>query len=159
MAKSVLDQIDREIAQLQRLVPTPTGDLGFGSDLSCVSDLTEDAAEVDGHSVRALGEAVIRRLTTARGTLADDPDYGIDLLQHLNRGTTRRELQDLGSEITLELQKDDRLDDITVDVTQPSQNVLDFRVRLTPADARLHPFTLTFAIVNGQLAVESMGAT
>lgn len=159
MPQSVLDQIDRELAQLSKLVPTPAGNLAFGADLSCVSDLTMDAAEVAGGSVQGLGEAMIRRLTTARGLLADDPDYGIDLLLYLNRGTTARELRDLAGLVTLELQKDDRVDDISVEVSQPSPAQLDFRVRVTPADARLHPFSLTFAVTSGALTVESLGTT
>lgn len=157
MPQSVLDQIDAEIATLQRIVPFPTGNLGFGSDLSCLTDLTPDALELDGADVRLLGEAAIRRLTTTRGMLADDPDYGIDVRTYMNRGTTVRELRDLASVVTSELRKDDRFDDIDVQVSQPSLVELAFRIRITPADERLHAFTLTFALVNGQLTVEALG--
>lgn len=32
----------------------------------------------------AVGEACVRRLVTARGTLIDDPEYGYDIRAHLN---------------------------------------------------------------------------
>lgn len=157
MSRIVLDAIDAEIALLAREISTPSGELGYGTDLSCVSDLAEDLAEVDPFSTRAIGEAALRRLTTARGTLPDDPDYGLDVRSYANRGVALQELRDLAGLTQAELLKDDRLVDAAVTVTQPGQGELSVDVMLTPADARLAPFALIFAVSGGLIVVEAIG--
>jgi len=150
--------LERELVQLARLVPQPAGELGFGGDLSCVSDLTVDLAEVDPQSVRAIGEAAIRRLTTPRGSLRDDPDYGLDVRTYCNRGATPAELLELAGRCTLELSKDDRIESsVVTPVLDLAANSLSLSVVITPANPALVPFTLTFAVTAGAVVLEELG--
>jgi hypothetical protein len=136
----------------------PSGELGYGADLSCVLDLTDDLAEVDPLSPVAIGEATLRRLLTARGSLPDHRDYGLDVRGMCNRGVPYSELRDLAGQVRNEISKDDRIESATVTVTLQAGGRLDFAVRITPAVVGLVPFSLTFAVVSGQLTVEAIGA-
>lgn len=157
MSGIVLDAIDAEIAALAREVPTPTGDLGYGRDLSCVTGLSPDLAEVDPQSPRAIGQAVLRRITTRRGALPDDPSYGVDVRAYANRGTTRTERLELAGVVRLEAAKDDRVEDLVVEVTEPEPHTLDVTITITPADPRIRPFRLVFAVTPETLTVEELG--
>ena len=134
------------MASLERVKDPPTGNLGYGSDLSCILDLTPDAAEVDPHSYTAIGQAVLRRLITARGTLPDDPHYGIDVRGMLNRGIPLSQLRDLQGQIRGEVMKDDRVADVVVSVTMPEQRALTVVLTITPEPTNLIPFELTLAL-------------
>jgi hypothetical protein len=156
--ETVGTSIDTQIAELVRLVPQPREPLGYGSDLSCVSDLTVDLDEVDPFSMQAIGEAAIRRLTTARAALLDDRDYGIDVRAYCNRGTTLAELAELGGRCALELAKDDRIESARVTVTRDANgSALSISVVITAADPTLAPFTLTFAVTSGAAVLEAIG--
>jgi hypothetical protein len=156
MSQLVLDAIAASTAELTRLVPVPTGPLGYGTDLSCVEDVTEDLAEVDPFSPQAIGEALLRRLTTPRGQLPDDPNYGMDLRGYCNRGVPTGELREIAGQIRSEVTKDDRVEDVSVVVTVPALNAMSVRIDVTPADPSLDPFTLTFAVTSGQLLLEAI---
>lgn len=156
MVDVVRDAIATELALIQRVVPLPLEPLGYGSDISCTTDLPEDMHEVDGFV--ALGEALYRRQDCPRGALPDDRNYGIALAEHLNRGTTDRELRELGAKIRSELQKDDRVDTVRVTVTPSSDGrTLLVQERITPVDARLGPFTLTLGVSSAGVVLEALG--
>lgn len=156
MSQLVLDSIAADTAELTRLVPVPTGSLGYGTDLSCVEDLTEDLAEVDPFSPLAIGEALLRRLSTPRGQLPDDPEYGLDLRGYCNRGVPTGEIREVAGQVRSEVTKDDRVEDVSVVVTVPSLKTMSVRIDVTPADPLLDPFTLTFAVTSGQLLLEAI---
>lgn len=158
MSNSTVDEaFAAELAELARLVPQPASTLGYGSDLSCVTDVTEDMAELDPFSVQGIGEAAVRRLTTPRGALLDDPDYGLDVRAFANRATTLAELQELQGRCSLELAKDDRIESASVLVLYDSRaRSLSVSIYITPADA-LGPFTYTFAVgADGTVTVEGL---
>lgn len=156
MSQSVLDAIDAEIATLATTTLAPTGDLLYGRDLSCAIDLSPDLREVDPGSPVGIGESVIRRLTCPRGRLPDDPSYGLDVRAFCNRATPTAELRDLAGIIRNEVLKDDRIDEATVDVTFPAPRSLRVAIVIQPVASALGPFSLIFAIVDGQVAVEAM---
>ena len=150
--------LERELAELARLVPQPVGELGYGNDLSCISDLAEDLAEVAPFSMLGIGESAIRRLTTPRGSLRDDPDYGLDVRAFCNRATALAELRELGGRCALELAKDDRIDVASVSASQDLANsTLRISVLITPVSPTLNPFTLTFAVTSGAVVLEAIG--
>ena len=157
MSRVVLDAIAADVALLERVVPESSAELGYGTDLSCVSDLAEDLAEVDPESPRAIAEALIRRCTTPRGGLPDDPNYGIDLRAHCNRGVTRDELRDLASALRSEARKDDRIEDLEVTITEPARGELAVSMHITPALAR-ESFALTFRVSADTAILEALGA-
>lgn len=158
----VTDAIAEFSVGLTRVVPAPTGDLGFGSDLSCTDDITQDAVEVAGDSPLAVAEANYRRLTTARGSMPDDPnepepgiaDYGLDIVGMLNKGVTAQTLVELPGQIAAELQKDDRNDPGTIQVkVDLVGKVLNVDVRGETAG---QPFSLTFAVVDGKATLQQI---
>lgn len=138
MSAVVLAAISSEVAKLSRVVEPPSGALGYGTDLSLGSDLTEDMTEVSG--VTLLAESLVRRFTTPRGTLPDirgldlrDRNYGLDVASYLNRGVTAEEIRGLAANLRGEALKDPRLTAVTVTVTpSPTGSSLAIEVQATP---------------------------
>jgi hypothetical protein len=111
----------------------------FGRDLSCVEDLDLMMTEVEGSIV--LGQDLARRLSTPRGALLEDPNYGRDLRQYLSRGMTPEELAALPDEIRGEVQKDERVEEAEVEIARSNANAFEVRVRGTASEG---PFSFTF---------------
>jgi hypothetical protein len=140
--------IAAEMATLtERVADVPAAPLGYGTDLSCVTDITADAAEVDPFSRQAVAEAVTRRLITPRGGVIDDPDYGFDVRAFCNRGTTPAGLRAIADQCRTEALKDDRVNDatITADYDDAARR-LRVTVMLDCVDPRLGTFALTLAV-------------
>lgn len=156
MSGIVLSAIAAETALLERVVQVPTGAIGYGTDLSCVEDISVTLDEVDPTSTRAIREALLRRLTTPRGGLQDDPDYGFDVRGLCNRGLTQSQMVDLSTQVRNEVTKDDRVDSATVTVTAPSPRALRIGVVITPVDQTIGIFTLTFAVTDGAVLAEAL---
>ncbi len=158
MSQIVLDRIALELAALPAVPVAAASDLGFGRDLRCVLDVRPDMAEVNPASPLGVGEAAIRRLITARGTLPGVPDYGLDVRAYCSRGVTAQDLRELEGRIRLELAKEERIEDTTVTVTTPSPGALSIQIEIRPADPARDPFPLTFALTaSGELTVERIG--
>ena len=136
----------------QGAIPATPGDDDFGADLACTDDLTEDFLELEGTDERIVREAVIRRLTTPRGSLADDLDYGVDLRGYLNRGLSPAGLRELEGVVLGELLRDDRIDDATASATLDGSTL---RVEVSGSTAR-GPFALTLALTDSETLLEEM---
>jgi phage baseplate assembly protein W len=152
----VHDKIAEYTAELEALVAPPTGDLGYGGDLSCTDDLTADMAELDEHDPLLVAQSNYRRLRTPRGSLPDDPDYGFDLVELLNQGLTVRSAQEIEGQVRGELEKDDRNDmsALTVTVTLSGDlKAFDLDIRSISADA---PYTLTLAVTDGGVLLKEI---
>lgn len=154
MSAIVLNAIAAELATLERLVPTPEEPFGYGRDLSCVDDITETLEEVDPDSPLGVAQAIARRLTTTKGTLPDEPDYGLNLRDFLNAGVPASDLAGLAGRIKLEVLKDDRVEDATVTVSIPDARSLSVSIQLTLYDPALQPFSLTLALTDSETLLE-----
>jgi len=119
--------------------------LGYGTDLSCVTDITPDAAEVDPMTPRAIGESLARRYISPRTSVLDDNAYGLDLRARLNTGQTQASLTGLRSQIRVEALKDDRVSDADVTLTFPSRSAMSVVIAVTP-HASDDEFSLTFFV-------------
>lgn len=155
MNETVRAAIATEVAALERLVQAPTVALGYGRDLSCVTDITPELAEVDPMSVLAIAEASARRLATPRGALPDDDDYGLDLRAYVNRATTPAEIASLELALRGELLKDDRLSDVAPSVTY-AVGTLDVVLLMTPVDSDLGEFSLTLAATSADVVIKAV---
>jgi len=153
------DTIAAELLLLERVTDFPVAPFGYGVDVRCAADLSARMEEVDPFSVLGLGEAIVRRLDCPRGRLADDPNYGLDLRGYCNRGTTAAELRTLAGRIRSELRKDDRIEDVLVEV-DPSSTGTDLAVRLdvTPIDPDLGGFRLTLSASSAAILIEEISA-
>ena len=114
--------------------------VSLGSDLSCVSDIDPAGAEVSEKIL--LAQALARRLTTPRGRLIDDPNYGYDLSQWLNADVGPAELAQIQSQAQAECLKDERVQSATVLVTF-IQNVMLVTVALVTASG---PYSLVLSV-------------
>ncbi len=165
----VEDWIETELAGLTPLASAPTGDLGYGTDLSCTADVVETSeglAEVDPFSAQAIGESTVRCWTTERGTLPDDPDYGRDIKAYANHGTTQAELRDLSGQLRNEALKDDRIDEIQVSAVYVSTTrTLTVSAVITPVNILTGEgspegkFSLILSVVDGVVLSELVGAS
>jgi hypothetical protein len=147
MNETVAQSLAAQLPTLIRMVDTPVGELAYGTDLSCVTDLHPELAEVDPTSPSAIVEAVIRRFLTPRGALLDDQDYGLDVRSHLSRGATQRDLRAITGALSGEAQKDDRVASATVTMQANSLGAkAQLQVLIMPADPELEAFDFTFAV-------------
>lgn len=144
--------LDALTAQTERVTEPATADLGFGSDLACADDLDESFAELPGDSAQLVSEAVCRRLTTPRGSLLDDPDYGIDLRSYVNRGGTDAELNELRGIVTSEVSKDDRIETVSVVVTRAG-TALDVAIS---GETAAGPFDLTLGVTDSGALIQEI---
>jgi len=114
----------------------------FGTDLSCTDDLDETMKEISGQDV--LAQAIYRRLTTPRGQLIDDPDYGIDVRSFLSRGVDAGKLREIEGTIRQEVLKDERVANVTAKATIDYKTYsITVSLIVTTGDG---PFRLVFSI-------------
>lgn len=131
---------------VSRVQDPPTGPVGWGSDLSCMDDLTEDCAELDGFDAKIVAQSVYRRITTPRGSLLDDPDYGVDVMQFLSSGMTTKELRAIEGQLHGEIAKDDRVDAVVCSaIFTQSTRSLEIRIDASLVDSS-ETFALTVAV-------------
>lgn len=164
MSQIILDAIAADVALLTREIDPPTGPLGYGSDLSCADDLTESVDEVDGSTVLALGQAIVRRLDCPRGGLPDasvpglaDRNYGMDLSSYCNRPTTTTEIRNLAGNIRQEVTKDDRIASVDVTVTpSPDGSSLAIDLHVTPVDPTLGQFAMTLSVTSAAVLLDAI---
>lgn len=157
---SVLDQINSEIAVLSQLSSTGDGS-GYGVDLVCVTDLDSRLAETDPASIASLSQDLFHRITTARGSLQDDPDYGFDVRAKLSVGQTPQQIQALQGQLEGECRKDDRVADIRVSVVISGARLDSWTITLAvlPQDPALTSFSLIVAVTSGEaLLLETQNA-
>jgi hypothetical protein len=146
VSADVLAAIDAGLAELQRLVPVPTGALGYGSDLWCDTDLKPNVDELPGDSKTLLGQAVFHRIVTPRGSLPDDLEYGRDVRALLSKGLTAAGLAAEAAQLSNEITKDDRIATAEVVIQQLSLKELRITIALTGEDPEIGSFTLIVAV-------------
>lgn len=139
------------IAALARVATTPVAPYGFGRDLVCVEDLTTTLRETDPTTVESLAQDLFHRITTERGTILDDPDFGTDARDFLSAGATPTVLLAIGGQLSLECLKDDRVNKADVDVVTGASSALNVTLAITPADPALRPFTMIVALTPGSI--------
>lgn len=149
--------IAAEQAKLVRVVATPTGDLGYGTDLHCTTDVAEDLAEVDPLSPTAIGEAVFRRWTTPRGQNPDDLFYGENIAGMLNKGLTPEGLRAKAGALKAEAEKDDRVAVCNVQITPSARgDTLTILGVIEPADPDRQTFSLVVVVTSGDALLQEI---
>lgn len=155
MSDAVRDAIAASIALETRIVSQPVEPYGYGSDVWCDTDVDPGVRELAGSDRIVLAQAILRRLDTPRGSLPDDPDYGIALRSMLSTGTTAADVRRMAGQIHNEVTKDDRIDTLRVTVTPtPTGDALDITLVVTPVDSG--PFTMVLAVTSGATLLEAI---
>ena len=151
------DTLATEQALLARAVTPPGPPLAFGTDLSCVSDITDRLDSLDPNSPLGVAQSLIRRLTCPRGGLPDDRNYGTDVRGFLNRGASPTDLQGYESQVRGECAKDDRVDSTDVTLAMfTATKTLRIRIQVTPADPTTNDFEFVFTVDDTQALLESI---
>jgi hypothetical protein len=73
---------------------------------------------------QVVAEAVLRRWSTPRGRLIDDPNYGTDVADSINDDLSPRDIAYLGQQLAAEAQKDERVLKAVVTVTLTTAGLL-----------------------------------
>lgn len=148
MNKTFSDAVEADLLTIERVVDVPDdAELGYGRDLSCVTDITDTCEEVDPQSPLGIAQRLCRRYITPRGGLPGDDDYGLDLRGICNRGVTYEELRELADQAQLEALKDDAVDhaEVTLDYDDVAAE-LTVNVQITPVDVAQGNFSFVFAV-------------
>ena len=119
----------------------------YGTDLSDVTDLTEDMAEVSGRL--CMIQALARRIQTPRGTLIDDPNYGIDITDYLDADIADSSLSQVAGLVDAEFLKDERVIGSTTSVTSKN-SVLTIQSQLQDGAG---PFKLVLSVDQVTIAI------
>lgn len=124
----------------------------FGADTSCTDELRPGRVVA---GVDLVSDAIYRRLTTPRGRLIDDPDYGLDVRAFLGSALTPRELAGIPGTIRGEIKKDPRVDVCAVRVTRETAGLGTemLRIEITCTTA-IGPFTSVLLV--GEQSVERL---
>lgn len=150
----VQDFIAAEIAKLERIVPVPLAPFGYGTDLSCVSDVTADFAETDPESIQGIAEMLVRWLTTDRGSNPDAPDRGFNIRRLLGKGMTVDEIRSAKAQITNEATEDDRLASVVPTLDLIGLKQIKVHLLCVPRDPALGDFELVVAVTPDETIYE-----
>lgn len=94
----------------------------FGLDLSCVFDMDPMGATVTGRDL--LSQALVRRITTPRGRLLSNPNYGYDVTGEINDDLSTQDVSTVASHMDQEFLKDERVVSSSTTATLTSDGVL-----------------------------------
>lgn len=142
------------LAGLAAPVPTPVvADDDFGADLDCADDFTPLFDELDTKDPKLVAQAVYRRLTTPRGGLIDDPDYGFDVRTLLHKPLSATYQAAIPGLIRAEVMKDDRVATCTVTLSNVTPLGFDVAVACTTARG---PFSLTFSVADAAVRLKEI---
>ncbi|MCH9838256.1 hypothetical protein K0U83_21515 [bacterium] len=159
MNATLASAIATGLASLTRVVDAPVAPFGFGSDLSCSSDLSATCAELDGDDPQVVIEAIARSLQCPTGGLVDDKSYGFDLVGMLNRGVTTHLIREVGGRVKAMTLTDDRVDSCAVKVTPSSDGkTLTVEIRGVLADQNKTAFSLVLACTSSEILINEMRA-
>lgn len=146
MNDTVAAAIAEMTAALPRLVSEPVPPFGYGTDLWCELDLAPNVTELDPNGTLALAQAALHRLSTKRGDLIDDLDYGHDLQELLSKALTGSAINAEAAQIAAELEKDDRIDSASVALTQVTTKELELKITLVALDPAIGEFERTLQV-------------
>lgn len=157
MSAIILEKLAEYTADLERIQDAPHP-VGYGSDLSCADDLDANLTELDGSDPLLIAQSAFRRITTARGTLEDDPDYGIDIREDLSRANGTEERRSLAGRVRAEISKDERIASVTVTVVDIGAE-RSIEIIGVPENADNAEFRLVVALEDGETLLKEIAAT
>lgn len=129
--------------------------IDYGSDLSCLDDLEEECRAIADPRL-IIAQALVRRWSTPRGMLLDDPDYGTDLAEFMHDEVDDLSLARMRAEARAEALKDERVVDCTVVETtyNAATSVLTFVFAVECAETAIRLVVAVDAVNVSLLSVE-----
>jgi hypothetical protein len=106
----------------------------FGSDVSTYPDLDDTFAPLS--SIAVIAQAIARSL--------EDAQYGVDLRQWLNESLESADVFPLQQTIESQCLRDERVQDVSVVVTQPT--LYELRIAIDIEPSQQGPFRLTLKV-------------
>ena len=155
MTDIVRTLIAAETALLVKLATTPSTST-YGIDLVCVEDVDARMSETIDESMQSLAQDLFHRVTTPRGAIVDDPDFGDDVTAYLSGNAQASDLISIEGRLASECLKDDRVDVVEVTVTAPDPKTLNVSIFVTPKDTALGPFTLIIPVTDAGAVLEAI---
>jgi phage baseplate assembly protein W len=125
-------------------------DESFGVDLEWRDDLSATAREITGEEL--LEQEVHHRLSTPRGALITDPDFGMDLRAELSQKASSTRRASLIARIRGELTKDDRILDVKGKATWTG-NTVDVQLKIYPSDGQ--PFDMVLGVTDAAVRINA----
>jgi hypothetical protein len=147
MADETRTLIAAGIAELTRVATTPPEPWLYGRDLVCIDDLTPTLRETDPATTESLAQDIYHRITTERGSLPDDKDFGEDVRGYLSAAADARALLSISGRLEAEIRKDDRVATVVVELTGNTSQ-LDITISVTPQDPALAAFEMVMAVTS-----------
>jgi phage baseplate assembly protein W len=124
----------------------------YGTDIACYPDLDGFGSLATGRT--AVAQALARRLTTPRGSLFYDTNYGTDLRLYLSESFTQEAQSRVKAAVEAECSKDDRVSSCTANVTfNAVARTLKLSITIDLGDG---PFAMTVAVTSLTLALLSV---
>jgi hypothetical protein len=154
MSDIVRDAIAASIASLTQIVRTPTPPLNRGVDLVCIDDLDPRMTETDPDSTESIAQDAYHRITTTRGTMPDDEDYGRDVRQYLSGTADNAAILLAQGDLAREIAKDDRVDDVQVNITVDGARSMRVQIVIEPANPALDSFEMVVTVTDGATLLE-----
>ncbi len=105
-----------------------------------------------------LGQAVLMRLSTKRGTFWSDPEYGLCVSDYLNSELTQDQLVRIPFEVQAQLQLDERITSVSVDARTANNGVGGVRIILsmivTANTGNVFPLTVAISALTVELLTQ-----
>lgn len=119
----------------------------LGTDFAGGADLDPSLSLQSGE--RALGDAILRRLTTPRGGLPDYPEYGFDVSSLIGRTLTPNAI---AQRVLEQVRAEEEVEDASLDIsTSDDGTAVTLKIKVLSAEG---PFELTLAIDEvGEVAI------
>jgi phage baseplate assembly protein W len=125
----------------------------YGTTLSCFPDIDPTGRLITG--LQVLSEALARRITTPRGRLLDDPNYGYDITSEVDDDVSPADVAEIAANMDAEFEKDERVvASVTTAVFNPVTGILKTSTQITTGAG---PFQLDLAVGAVTVAILNIG--
>ena len=140
-----------------------TEKLGYGVDLDCFYDLTDNMAEIAAYPEdpaacrRLIAQYVYHLLDTPQGSLVDDKDWGLGICKLTNVGTTTAGLAEIAGRIKSAVQQCDYVDSAQVQIVVAyAPTTIRVTLRITPVDPAIGEFSMVVAATSSGVVLEAL---
>lgn len=143
------------VAETQRVSVDLPEAVGYGTDIICDYDLDPLCREEDPLSPIAVARAVFRRITTPRGGMIDDQEYGFDIQSLLHKAMTPQFEASIPGILRNEILKDERVESVSVEWKRLGPEEFDVSISGACASG---PFRLVLQLNNGDTMLQELSS-